>query len=147
MKIKSIPPLYLLLSVLLIISFYFIFPGLNIVPRPYNLGGIILMFLGFIIVGKAKDLFKKFVTPTSFEKSTFLIAEGIFNYSRNPMYLGMVLFLTGFSICFGNIISLVIPFIFLSIMAYVFIPYEEKKMKITFGNDYLDYKRKVRRWF
>ncbi len=62
------------------------------------------------------------------------------------MYLGGVIFLGGLSITVGNILSLIIPLIFFVIMDWMFISYEEEKMEVEIGKDYLDYMKKVRRW-
>ncbi len=62
------------------------------------------------------------------------------------MYIGMFLLLLGFGICFRNIFSIAVPFVFLFIIAVYFIPLEEKLMKKAFGEEYIDYMKKVKRW-
>lgn len=146
MKKLFIPPVILLLCFLLIILFFFLLPDLNLVPFPYNLSGIIVAFTGFIIMGKSRDLFRKHNTTLAFEKSSYLISEGIFSKTRNPMYAGMFILLLGFGVCFMNVFSIATSFVFLLIIHLVFIPKEEKWMYDSFGQQYLDYKRQVRRW-
>lgn len=147
MKIRSIPPTYFLSGFTIIILLFLVFPEYNVIPFPYNLAGIVFIIFGIWLSGQARDLFKKYKTPISFDKSTKLVEDGIFSKTRNPMYLGMFIFLLGSAICAKNIFSLAIPFIFLIIIRILFIPYEEEKMHDTFGDDYLNYKKKVRRWF
>ena len=91
-------------------------------------------------------LFKKYKTSYKFEESTYFIKEGLYKYSRNPMYLGMVMLLLGIAIYLGNLASLISPILFFVVMDRMFVPYEEKKMENTFGEAYLDYKKQVRRW-
>ena len=146
MKKLLIPPVFVFLSLALIIVFYFVLPKLNFIPFPFNFIGLAIAFTGFVIMGKARDLFKKYKTTLDFETSVHLIDEGIFSKSRNPMYLGMFLLLLGISICFGNIISICIPFIFIILIAIIFIPVEEKMMGEIFGKKYQDYKSKTRIW-
>ena len=141
-----IPPVFLFTSLLIIVIIYFLMKNFNIIRFPYNLLGIALIIFGILIVGKSKQLFIKHNTPHSYEKSTTIVEESIYKYSRNPMYFGMIVFVLGFSVCFGNIIGIIIPFIFLYIINFVFIPFEEKKMEATFGKQYLEYKSRVRRW-
>ena len=130
----------------MIILFYFVIPELNIIPFPFNLLGLLVAFGGFVIMGKARDLFKKYNTTLDFETSVHLIDEGVFGKSRNPMYTGMFLLLLGIAICFENIISICIPFVFIILVGIYFIPLEEKMMGKTFGKEYLDYKSKTRMW-
>ncbi len=146
MKSISIPPVYFITGCLIIILARWILPGLNIIPFPYNLTGLIVMFAGLYPLFTAHDLFSKYQTTQTFDKSTSLVTEGIYRYTRNPMYLGMALLLLGLSLCFRNVIGLIVPVLFFLIIDLVFIPFEEKKMEITFGESYLAYKDKVRKW-
>ena len=62
------------------------------------------------------------------------------------MYLGMVLILIGLAITCKNIIAVGIALIFFLILHFMFIPFEEIKLEKTFGENYLAYKQRVRRW-
>lgn len=146
MKKLFIPPVILLFCFLLIVLFYFLLPDYNLVPFPFNLSGIIMAFSGFMIMGKSRDLFKKYQTTVGFRKSTYLITEGVFSKTRNPMYTGMFILLLGLGVSFMNTFSVAISFVFLLIMHVVFVPQEEKWMYETFGQHYLDYRKQVRRW-
>ena len=146
MKILFIPPVFVFISLLLIILFYFLIPKYNWIPFPFNLGGIIIAFSGFVIMGKTRDLFDKYKTTLGFDKSSHLITKGIFSKTRNPMYVGMFLFLFGISICFMNVFSILTSIgFFLSVWVY-FIPKEEKLLSEEFGEEYIDYKEKVKKW-
>jgi protein-S-isoprenylcysteine O-methyltransferase Ste14 len=103
-------------------------------------------FAGFVIMGKSRDLFKKYETTLDFKKSTHLIQEGIFLKTRNPMYMGMFLLLLGLGVCFSNLFSMLTSFLFLIMMQILFIQKEEKLMLESFGERYLDYRKQVRRW-
>lgn len=143
-----IPPVFVLVNIILIVVLFFVVPsGYEVVPFPYNFGGILISFGGFVIMGKAYDCFKRCKTTLAIQKSTHLINEGIFLKTRNPMYLGMFLLLLGAGICFINLFSLLTPFVFLLIVEFYTIPKEEKLMTEAFGEEYLNYKKRVRRWF
>jgi protein-S-isoprenylcysteine O-methyltransferase Ste14 len=146
MKKIFIPPVFVLLSILLIIGFYLFLPVGNIVPFPFNFAGILIAFPGFALMGKSRELFKKHQTTLFIEKSSAMVTEGVFSKTRNPMYIGMTLMLMGISVCFMNLISMTMPFLFIVTIRFTFIPKEEKMMYETFGQEYLDYKKKVRRW-
>ena len=81
-----------------------------------------------------------FGTPSTFVRS------GPFRYSRNPMYLAMLLILLGAAVAWGTLT----PFIFLPFFGWLltvrFITIEEAKMVRIFGADYEDYRSQVRRW-
>ena len=146
MKKLLIPPVFVFISILFIVLFYFLTPIYNWIIFPYNLGGIIIAFSGFVIMGKTRDLFDKYKTTLGFDRSSHMITEGIFSITRNPMYLGMFLFLFGISICFMNIFSILTSIVFIISIRICFIPKEEKLLSEEFGDVYLTYMEKVRRW-
>jgi protein-S-isoprenylcysteine O-methyltransferase Ste14 len=141
-----IPPVFVLISVILIMFFYFYLPQYNLIRFPYNLPGLIVIFSGFVLVGKVWELFKKHKTTLEFEESAVMITEGMFSKSRNPMYIGMFMLLCGLAMCFGNLFSLLTPVGFILLIRFLFIPKEERLMENKFGEKYLLYKQKVRRW-
>ncbi len=146
MKKLFITLMLVLYSLILIILFYFFIPNFNVVPFPFSLIGLPVAFYGFVVMGKARDLFMKYNTTLDFETSVHLIDEGILSKSRNPMYAGMFLLLLGIAVCFGNIISICVPFVFIILLRMFFIPMEEKMLGNTFGKEYLNYKSKTRIW-
>ncbi|MBN2520742.1 MAG: isoprenylcysteine carboxylmethyltransferase family protein [Bacteroidales bacterium] len=141
-----IPPALIAYSVIAMVLLYIFVPGLNLIIFPYNLAGIIVAFIGFLIMGKSHEMFKKYNTTLQIKKSSYLITEGIFSKTRNPMYLGMSIMITGFGIFSKNIISLLLPLLFIFIVRLVFIKQEENLMIDAFGENYDEYKNKVRRW-
>ena len=141
-----IPPVFLLISLILIVTSYIVLPDFNLIPFPVNLLGILISLSGFALMGKSRDLFQKHQTTLSIERSSVLIQDGVFSKTRNPMYIGMFLLLLGIGICFRNLFSILIPFIFLVLIHFVFVLKEERLMFDEFGQAYLDYKAKVKRW-
>ncbi len=146
MQPKIIPPHYLLVSAILIAVNFFLTPEYNLIPFPFNFAGLIPVFAGLALMGKCRDTLKKHETTHMFDDSTSLVCEGIFRRTRNPMYLGMIILLTGWAICFCNVVSFVVPLLFYAAIRLSIIPWEERKLELTFGDDYLEYKKLVRRW-
>jgi len=146
MKKWNIPPVYVLFSILLMTLLYFLLPDYQIIYFPLNFAGLPLCFAGFVLMGKSRDLFKKHQTTLAITQSTALIQEGVFSKSRNPMYIGMFLLLTGIGICFGNLLSILVPFIFILLVHFVFVLKEEKLMAQEFGPEYANYRKRVSRW-
>jgi protein-S-isoprenylcysteine O-methyltransferase Ste14 len=82
----------------------------------------------------------------TFKKPRQLVTNGLFKYSRNPIYLSFVVILIGLNILLGSITPWGVVLIFVLVTNYWYIPVEEKNMQEEFGQEYADYKRKVRRW-
>ena len=141
------PPTYFTFYLISVFIINFLFPRFKIIPLPYNLAGIPLVFLGIWISIWADRLFKKRKTTFKpFEKPSFFVKEGPFQFSRHPMYLGFVLVLLGLSLGLGNLIAFLAPLAMFITLELLFIPYEEKDMKETFGQEYQDYRKRVRKW-
>lgn len=146
MKRFIVPPLFVLISLVLIAVFHLFVPRFNIIPFPFNFAGMFISFAGFVLMGKARELFKKHNTNLTIETSSSLITEGPYAKTRNPMYIGMFLLLLGIGVCFANLLSMLAPLGFILAIHLIFIPKEEKLMQEAFGNKYLEYKNKVKRW-
>ena len=146
-KTKFPPPLVALTFGFLINHTKNIFPKIEI--KNENFFGSIMIISGFIIILSAIILFKKYkttITPLNPSNSTKLITVGIYKFSRNPMYLGLLLVLLGISFMI-NIIGgfLLIPLFILYLNLFQIIP-EENAMVDLFKDEFLEYKKNVRRW-
>lgn len=62
------------------------------------------------------------------------------------MYLGMLSILFGFAFVLNSLLGLIFPIVFFWFMNWRLIPAEEKKIEEVFGDEYLAYKRRTRRW-
>ena len=114
---------------------------------PLILIGICLIGLGFLLAFNSISRFIKAKTGVvPFSESTTLITEGFYKYTRNPMYVGMNSFLLGLMLILKNPLNIIFLIIFFFIVRNMFVLKEEVQMEETFGEDYLTYKRKVRRW-
>lgn len=144
---KIFPPTYFIILLLLSIGLHFIFPIKKIIFPPYAYFGWILIIFGAVLNIWTDSLFKKGKTTVKpFEKPTELIIKGPFKISRHPMYLGMVAVLLGVAILHGTLIIFIFPVIFIVLSEKLFIPYEENNLKEVFGENYIYYKNRVRRW-
>lgn len=76
-----------------------------------------------------------------------LVTRGPFRYTRNPMYLGLVLMAFGFAFYFGTLPFYAVPVLLFLLCNFVFIPFEETKMQRQFTDQYTEYLRRVRRWY
>lgn len=147
MKSKLQPPAYFLISLLLSIGLYFALPSTKAMATPYHYISIVFIGIGVVLNLWTDSLFKKHKTTVKpYENPTHLEISGPFCISRHPMYLGMVSILLGIAIALGSLITLVVPILFVIVMEAMFIPFEERNLEQAFGKEYLDYKKKVRRW-
>jgi protein-S-isoprenylcysteine O-methyltransferase Ste14 len=86
------------------------------------------------------------VNPLKPESSTALVSTGVYAFTRNPMYLGMLLVLLGWGAFLSSIWSLPGPVLFaLYITRFQIIP-EERVLEELFGTSFAEYRKRVRRW-
>lgn len=87
------------------------------------------------------------VNPLHPERSSHLVVEGAYGWTRNPMYLGQAAVLLGWALWLGQ------PWALAGVAAYALwidrlqIPAEEQALRDRFGADYDAYRLRVRRWF
>ena len=147
MRNKILPPTYFILLLILSIGLHFIFPIKKIIFPPYTYFGWIFIIFGAVLNLWTDSLFKKNKTTVKpFEKPAELITVGPFKISRHPMYLGMTAILLGVAILHGTLITLIFPLIFIVLSETLFLSQEEKNLEETFGENYINYKNRVRRW-
>ncbi|MEM9982490.1 MAG: isoprenylcysteine carboxylmethyltransferase family protein [Bacteroidota bacterium] len=82
----------------------------------------------------------------TFKSPKKLVTSNFFQYSRNPIYLGFLTALTGVMFITGNLASFVGVFLFFFVAHFFYIPFEEQQLTHEFGNQYVQYKKQVRRW-
>jgi len=86
------------------------------------------------------------IDPRYPHKTSSIVESGIYTYTRNPMYLGLVLILTSLSIWLGSLFGLPVVAVFVYYMTRFQIEAEEEMLTAQFGSAYLAYKARVRRW-
>ncbi len=144
---RILPPMYLFTSLACMVLLQFFLPVYQLTSYPWNAIGIIPLMLGMTLNISADRAFKKIGTTVKpFEVSTTLVTSGVFRYSRNPMYLGMVMILTGVAFLLGALSPFIIIPIFAITMDRVFIVSEENMLDQRFGGKWQQYKENVRRW-
>ncbi|MDH7460567.1 isoprenylcysteine carboxylmethyltransferase family protein [Chitinophagaceae bacterium 26-R-25] len=114
---------------------------------PSKIMGSTIIFIGLLFSFPAlRQFFRTKNTLVTIKPSNSLQTTGIYSISRNPMYISLLLIYCGLSFVVGNWWNLILfPFIFLIVQEYV-IKREEKYLNRRYGQQYLDYKAKVRRW-
>lgn len=143
---KILPPHYFMLSLVLIVGIGVLEAG-SLLPTPWPYLGALPIAIGVLIAAQGSRLFAQAGTNIiPFTESSALVTSGVFSFSRNPMYTGMVLALAGTALVMNGFFAWLVVLVFTAIIRGVFIRTEEKLMEQTFGEDYLAYKASVRRW-
>lgn len=106
-----------------------------------------LVLAGIALVAAGIRNFSRAATPVPTNEPTrALVTSGIHGWTRNPIYLGMFLFYSGIGVAAQStwVLVLVLPLAIL--IRYGVVAREESYLERRFGDAYLDYKRRVRRW-
>ncbi len=149
LKLKIPPPLIMLCAAAIIWWLPSVWPMYLVDIIWVKAIGVLL-----ILTGAGIDLWSVFqfrgqnttINPLSPEKTKSLVIHGLYNYSRNPMYLGMLLILLGWICLLGHVSSLLVLPIFIMTLNYLQIMPEEQQLQQLFGDSYSQYCRSVRRW-
>lgn len=120
----------------------------------FSFNGSTLIAVGLIVLGLCIGMmgiaqFRKAQTtpnPQALDRVSSLVTSGIYQYSRNPMYLGLVLALFGWGFYLSHVLPFVLVPVFMLYMTRFQIQPEERMMARKFGNDYQAYLMRVRRW-
>ena len=105
--------------------------------------------VGLVIEAIAVGAFfraKTTVNPLAPRKSAALVTDGLYRFSRNPMYLGMLILLAGVAVWIGHLLAPVFLIFFVILINELQIKPEEAALEERFGDAYRAYKSRVRRW-
>lgn len=144
---QLIAPVLASICLILMLLFHWLYPIRLLIHFPFNLFGLFLSGLGLFISFTAQQQFEKIGTTLyPFSQPRKLVTDGLFRYTRNPMYLGLTLFLGGVWLLLGSFSSGVFVAAFLLIADRWYIIHEERKLLAVFGEEYVAYQAKTPRW-
>ena len=146
--LKLPPPIWTLIYIMISATISWLLdwptpPGLPLPPL-----GITLVAVAFIAPVWAFVLFRREGTeidPTS-PTNRKLVTSGPYQFTRNPMYLGLVILTLGVALWVGAWPMFIAPVAIFATANWFHIPFEEAKMRRQFGATYEDYVERVRRW-
>ena len=144
---QLISPVLAGICLALMLSLHWFYPVVSLIPFPFDLGGSLISGLGLTICFVAHRQFKQVDTTLyPFSQPGKLVTSGLFRYTRNPMYLGLTVFLTGIWLLLGSLTPGVFVLAFLLVADHCYIAYEEKQLLAVFGADYAAYQARTPRW-
>ncbi len=122
-------------------------PGPEVLPGSLTSIGFALVAGGILLNVAASRAFRRRRTTADPEgRPTALVDDGVYRWTRNPMYLGGILILAG-AVCLTRAITTaIVPPLYALVAARRFIPPEERRLEAMFGGAYRDYRSRVRRW-
>lgn len=126
-----------------------VLPSINLGLLPRIAGGLAFFSAGVFCV--ASGVFKfslsdTTINPIDARSAAKLVTSGLYRFSRNPMYLGFVLILIGWGVSLANVFALLAVVGFVKYLTRFQIEPEERALQDVFGDGYIDYKQRVRRW-
>ncbi len=148
-QLKIPPPVYAISIAIIMWLLNKHFPLAELIQTPWNKIG-----LGIILIAASFDAWSLFLflkkkttaNPMKPENTTGIVIKGLYQYSRNPMYLGLLIILFGFGLWLGSLSPFLMLPVFYWVITEMQIKPEERMLEQKFGKEYLDFKNRVRRW-
>lgn len=145
--VKFPPPAIFASLILLGVGMQSLWPLRLGIPESLEIFGYLLVLFGVVIAVLVSSSFRKVGTAIEpWKPTTAIVTTGIYAWSRNPIYTGFCFINMGIGVATNN------PWVFLSFIPAAFLVYhvaiarEERYLEQKFGDEYLAYKKSVRRW-
>lgn len=148
MQKRLLPPAAWMLAVIGIFLVHEFAPLFHVDPTLWrSLLGIALIVVGLGLAAWHKRLFRRVGTNVNtFDDPDLLVEDGLFQYIRNPMYLGFAVALAALAFLSGAASSWFFVIAFVLLVDRWYIPFEERAMRARFGAQYEAYSARTRRW-
>lgn len=125
------------------------FPGVGFVSQHHSTLALLIFLMGTILgVASVIEFLRKSTSlnPHKPQKATALVNKGVYKFSRNPMYLALLLLLVSWAVYLANFLAFLVLPVFVWYMNEFQIKPEEETMGEKFGAEYGVYRENVRRW-
>jgi protein-S-isoprenylcysteine O-methyltransferase Ste14 len=128
----------------------FTFPP-HVIPQPYNFVGILFIPVGMLLIIWANYALLHIGKiglrdREPMQRPSSLVLVGPYRFTRNPIYFGNLLMIFGLVIVWSSIVTAFLLIVVYIIFRFVFIKREEVILEEEFGEEYRDFKKRVRRW-
>lgn len=144
---KILPPTLLIICIVIMFLLHLVLPVSCILPFPINMIGLIFIVNGVLISMISSNHFEqKKTTVMTFDIPEVLVIDGLYRYSRNPMYVGLGLIIIGIWMLLSTVSPAIVVIAYFILLDIYYIRFEEKVLEMKFGEAYIEYKARVRRW-
>ena len=141
------PPLLFVLPILASLALEWFFPTTFVHGAIRWISGALVFLIGIALAVSGFVTQKRAGTdPIPFNPSTRIVAHGLYRFTRNPMYVGFAFTALGLAILVDSTWMLLTIPIGLVLIDRIVVVREEQYLERKFGEEYLNYKRRVRRW-
>jgi protein-S-isoprenylcysteine O-methyltransferase Ste14 len=141
------PPLLFVLPILASVAVELFFPTSFTRGSVRWIAGVLLFVLGLSlnIIGFVTQK-RAGTDPIPFHPSTRIVTHGLYRFTRNPMYIGFAFWTLGLAVMVDSVWMLMAVPLGLILTDLLVVRREEAYLERKFGEEYLEYKRRVRRW-
>ena len=150
LELKIPPPIWMVLHVLLEYCISTVNDTFTFSGNWRFVGAAVIGIIGVLFIGSGITLFRNAGTtpsPLEPERSSALVTSGVYQITRNPMYVGLLFLLLASGAALGDGVAIVVgPILFAVIITRLQIIPEERALRSTFGEEYVTYTQRTRRW-
>jgi protein-S-isoprenylcysteine O-methyltransferase Ste14 len=144
---RLLPPFLVLSLIVVSLAFGLAVPVVGPMSGWWRLTGVVPLIIGLLLNLGGAGLFARVETNIkTFNDPDKLVVEGLFRFTRNPMYLGFTFILIAVAVFVGSLTAWVGPVAFFLAASLWYIPFEEHRMAARFGPAYDRYRQRVPRW-
>jgi protein-S-isoprenylcysteine O-methyltransferase Ste14 len=143
----AFPPALYAVTLTIGLGISFLFP-ISFLPRLVSLpiAALAMIGAGRLSISAFRTMTGAQTAVDPSKPTTAIVSDGVFRFSRNPLYLSMTLLYIAISLLFNALWALLLLLPLLVVMQVGVIQREEQYLERKFGNEYLSYKSQVRRW-
>ncbi len=141
------PPRIAMLLIAIAVTLQWAVPGMLPLLPGTAVAAVSVALAGLSLMVRAWWLFREAETaicPT--EQASRLLTDDVYIWTRNPMYLGMLMMMASIGLATGSLFYYLAAGAFFAIIDHSFCPYEEENLSRLFGDAYLEYASQTRRW-
>jgi len=146
-NVRFPPPVLALLHIAFALFLNWLVPFPTTYPHMLRWSGMFFVLAGLALAFLAVSRFRRAGTTLDpHSPVSALVTDGPYGFSRNPIYLGFMCTLIGLPLALGTYWGILLAPLFLLLINYLVIRYEEEYLESRFGESYSSYKSRVRRW-
>lgn len=112
----------------------------------YQYVGLIMLVIGAIIIYWAQKTSSNYKEKNIKNNFNSLFESGPYRYLRSPTHFGLFIMTLGFSLIINSLFGVIFTLIAYGITKFIFLKKEERLLEIKYGQEYLEYKKKVKNW-